>query len=71
LLLSLQTTKAQVQTCKSIFQFQMKKHKRLKQIMITRGGEKIAAQSTRHFSALVLWNPPPFSFVTLFIGLAM
>ncbi len=57
LLLSPQPTRAQVQTSKSIFQLQMKTHRRLKQIMIIRGGRKInliAKQCTRHCTALVL-----------------
>jgi hypothetical protein len=41
LLLSPQPTKAQVQTYKRIFQLQMKKHRRLQQIMITREGKRI------------------------------
>ncbi len=36
-----QLTQAQVQTSKSIFQLQMKKHRRLQQIMITKGGNRI------------------------------
>ncbi len=68
LLLSPQPTKAQVQTNKSIFQSQMKKHRRLQKIMITREGKRInyiAAQCTRHCAALVLWNSSPSLFSTL------
>ncbi len=67
LLLSPQPTKAQVQTCKSIFQLQMKKQRRLQQIIITKGGRRIiliAAQCTRHCTTLVLWNSPPSLFST-------
>ncbi len=58
LLLGPQPTKAQVQSCKAFFQLQMKKQRRLKQIMIT-----IAPQCTRHCTALVvLWNSSPCLF---------
>ncbi len=70
LLLSPWPTKAQVQTCKRFFQLQTKKHRRLSQIMIARGGKRmnsIAAQCTRHWTALVLLNSTP-SFFSPFLS---
>ncbi len=52
LLLSPQPSKAQLQTCKCIFQLQMKKHRRLQQIMITRGGKKNKLNSSIMHKAL-------------------